>query len=73
MVSQFTSLILRLNTQLETYRTRLRGVDRYLSRNRVSKELRYAVKRHFEYAFRHGSDNDQVRAYPRGATMAIVS
>lgn len=47
--ANFTSLILRLNTQLESYRTRLQGVDRYLSRNRVSRELRTAVKRHFSH------------------------
>ena len=45
VTANFTSLILRLNTQLENYRTRLQGVDRYLARNRVSKELRSAVKR----------------------------
>ena len=57
--ANFTSLILRLNNQLENYRTRLQGVDNYLARNRVSKEMRTAVKRHFTIAFSHGSDNDQ--------------
>ena len=35
-----TSIMLRMNTRMENYRTRLRGVDSYLRRNKVSRELR---------------------------------
>ena len=40
MSANFTSLILRLQAKLEEYRFKLEGVDTYLTRNHVSKDVR---------------------------------
>ncbi len=53
-----TSLMLKLNQRLEQYRTRLQGVDVYLKRNQVSKEVQRSVKRHFRKSF----DEDQINS-----------
>ena len=37
--ANFTSIFLRLNTRMESYRTRLRGVDRYLRKNKVGRDI----------------------------------
>ena len=50
-----TSLMLKLNTRLENYRTRMQGVELYLKRNEVSKDVQRAVRRHFRQSF----DEDQ--------------
>ena len=73
--ANFTSLILRLNTQLETYRTRLQGVDSYLQRNKVSRELRRAVKRHFTHTFTQGADADQslIEQMPHALRRAVLA
>jgi hypothetical protein len=34
--ANFTTMMIRLNSQLENYRTKLAGIDAYLSRNKVS-------------------------------------
>ena len=73
--ANFTSLILRLNTKLENYRTRLQGVDAYLVRNKVSKELRTAVKRHFTHAFSHGTEADAtlLEQMPHSLRRAVLA
>ena len=55
LTANFTSLILRFNSKLEAYRTRLQTVDQYLRRNQVSREVRKRVKRHFRCSL----ENDQ--------------
>ena len=57
--SNITALVLRLQTRLEQYRFKLKGVDKYLSRNRVSKEVRKRVKRFFRRSLEHESGSDQ--------------
>ena len=39
-----TSMMLRLNQQLEQYRTRLQGIDLYLKRNQVSRDVQKRIK-----------------------------
>lgn len=57
--SNITALVLRLQTRLEQYRFKLKGVDKYLSRNRVSKEVRKRVKRFFRRSLDHDDNDDQ--------------
>jgi len=45
--ANFTTMMIRLNSQLEQYRAKLAGIDAYLSRNKVSKDVQKRVKRHF--------------------------
>ena len=42
---------LKLNERLVTYRTRLQGVEVYMKRNGVSREVQLAVRRHFRRSF----------------------
>ena len=58
-----TSLMLKLNERLVSYRTRLQGVEVYMKRNRVSKDVQQTVRRHFRRSFdeEHGGlKNDAV-------------
>lgn len=45
--ANFTTMMIRLNSQLEQYRAKLAGIDAYLSRNKVTKDVQKRVKRHF--------------------------
>ena len=54
--ANFTSIFLRLNTRMENYRSRLNGIDTYLKRNKVSRELRKVVRKHFEATYNQNSD-----------------
>ena len=54
--ANITSIFLRLNTRLDHYRTRLKSIDKFLLKNRVSRELRRMVKRHMVHSFDHDAD-----------------
>eukprot|EP00327_Prymnesium_parvum_P014728 CAMPEP_0113246232 /NCGR_PEP_ID=MMETSP0008_2-20120614/9358_1 /TAXON_ID=97485 /ORGANISM="Prymnesium parvum" /LENGTH=1137 /DNA_ID=CAMNT_0000093969 /DNA_START=33 /DNA_END=3446 /DNA_ORIENTATION=- /assembly_acc=CAM_ASM_000153 len=45
--ANFTTMMIRLNSRLEQYRAQLAGIDAYLTRNKVSKDVCKRVKRHF--------------------------
>ena len=45
--ANFTTMMIRLNSRLEQYRSQLAGLDAYLTRNKVSRDVRKRVKRHF--------------------------
>ena len=62
-----TSLMLKLNTRLEQYRARLQGVELYLKRNQVSKDIQRAVKRHFKRSF----DEDQIHSNSHAVLEAM--
>lgn len=56
--ANFTSIMLRLQQRLETYRDKLHAVDKYLSRNDVTRTVRKRVKRYFQHKLRN-EDHDQ--------------
>eukprot|EP00966_Prymnesium_polylepis_P137686 3181959-Prymnesium_polylepis.1 len=57
--ANFTTMMIRLNSRLEQYRTQLAGVDAYLKRNKVSKDVSKRVKRHFARANRADTGGDK--------------
>ena len=57
---------------MESYRTRLRGVDRYLRKNKVSKELRRTVKRHFEQSYDQDTDDKILDQLPHGLRRELL-
>ena len=71
-VANFTTLILRMQQRLEQYRFKLKGVDQYLRRNRVSKEVRKRVQRFFRRSLENESNDDQIIAQMPGSLRREV-
>ena len=72
MNANFTSIVLRLNTRMENYRTRLKGVDKYLRKNKVSRDLRKVVKRHFEQTFDGDGDQAILEQLPHSLRREVL-
>ena len=54
--------MLKLNQRLQLYRTKMNGVDAYLKRNHVSKDVQRSVKRHFRKSFEEDQINSESHA-----------
>ena len=58
------------------YRTRLQGVEQYLKRNRVSKEVQRSVRRHFRQSFEQDQINTEshavLDALPRSLRASVL-
>ena len=70
--ANFTSIMLRLNTRMDNYRTRLKGVDKYLRKNKVSRDLRRLVKRHYEHTYDHDSDQMILDQLPHALRREVL-
>ena len=70
--ANFTSIFLRMNTRMEQYRTRLAGVDNYLRRNKVSRDLRRVVKKHFEHTYNQDSESVVLEQMPHSLRREVL-
>jgi len=72
--ANFTTMMIRLNSRLEQYRTQLAGIDAYLKRNKVSKDVSKRVKRHFVRANRTdaGSDKALLESLPPSLQREVL-
>ena len=50
--ANFTSIVLRMNSRMEAHRSRIKGVDTYLRKNKVSRELRKVRQRPFKESYK---------------------
>lgn len=74
--ANFTSMMLRFNTRLEDYRKKLQGLDLYLERNKVSRDLQRIVRRYCRKKFSEdGSsikDEDILEQMPRSLRREVL-
>lgn len=71
VVAHATTIILRADTRVQEYRNRLEKVDLYLSKCRVSHDLRTLVRQHFRSAFEDRTVDDDVILAQMPRTLRI--